>query len=1011
MAICVLSAISTRDGNNFVRPPPPALQFTRPRLRCKQISARELETPTMSSGPPSHCALLRRPTHCDGAPAATVRVGRVTPCAPHEGARHTDGAHGVTRPTHRRVRAACAQLALWLGLAATALAAPDLDEARKLFLTGHYRDAIKAAEAGVKAEELSEEWHLLLVQSRVAVGQYSAAFNTLTNVMTRWPMSASIRLRLIGRELSLFNQQPDRARDMLSEINQQASQRPWSFRDAPNISALARAALLMGADPKLVLEKLLDPAKKSDPDKRDPYLASGELALDKHDYALAAKAYAEGLKKFPEDADMLFGHAKSFSSGDRARMMAGLEKSLEANTNHIPSLLLLTDHLVDAEEYDEAEKLLKRALAVNPAHPEAHAYRAVLAHLRNDLAAEKKSRDAALKTWTNNPTVDHIIGAKLSQKYRFAEGAAAQRRALRFDRNFLPARSQLATDLLRLGEEDEGWALADEVYKDDGYDVTAYNLVTLKDAMAKFTTLTNAHFILRMGEKEAPVYGQRALALLERARSNLTAKYGCTLDKPTIVEIFPEQKDFAVRTFGMPGGAGFLGVCFGCVVTANSPASQAAHPTSWEAVLWHEFCHVVTLSLTKNKMPRWLSEGISVYEERQASPAWGQHMNPRYREMVLGKDLTPVGDLSAAFLAPKSDIHLQFAYYESSLVVEFLVQKFGLGAIKKILADLAKGDEINTVLARHTIPMEKLEKDFAAFAKDKAEKLAPGLDFERPQGIGEAPRAGGGRAQPLPVRVPTNAPPLPVTVPADSTKGQRPVRSPVTNAPAPVPSPFLAAAPPVDPFEWAARNPKNFYALTLNARRLIAEKKFAEAKAPLQKLIAEYPGHAGADNAYAMLAGVHRALGETNEERAVLSKLAALDADSVDAFQRLMELAAAAKDWKSVESNAQRHLGVNPLTPLPWRHSARANEEIGKPVHAIDAWERVLLLDPPDPAEIHFRLAKLMHQTGSPLARRHVLQALEEAPRFRDAHKLLLEISGTAQNNPPAPGIIPEKKP
>src|SRR3989475_8504653 len=141
------------------------------------------------------------------------------------------------------------------------------------------------------------------------------------------------------------------------------------------------------------------------------------------------------------------------------------------------------------------------------------------------------------------------------------------------------------------------------------------------------------------------------------------------LEHPTFVEIFPDQKDFAVRTFGMPGNPGFLGVCFGSVITANSPASQTANPANWEAVLWHEFCHVVTLQMTRNKMPRWLSEGISVYEEQQANPVWGQRMNPRYRELILEGGLTPVGELSAAFLTAKSDHHLQFAYYESSLVV------------------------------------------------------------------------------------------------------------------------------------------------------------------------------------------------------------------------------------------------------------------------------------------------------------------------------------------------------
>ena len=101
--------------------------------------------------------------------------------------------------------------------------------------------------------------------------------------------------------------------------------------------------------------------------------------------------------------------------------------------------------------------------------------------------------------------------------------------------------------------------------------------------------------------------------------------------------MFPQQQDFAIRTFGLPGGAGFLGVCFGTVITANSPASQGASPTCWEATLWHEFCHVVTLNKTNNKMPRWLSEGISVYEERQADKTWGQTMTPQVSRDDAGR--------------------------------------------------------------------------------------------------------------------------------------------------------------------------------------------------------------------------------------------------------------------------------------------------------------------------------------------------------------------------------------
>src|SRR5262249_11388957 len=160
---------------------------------------------------------------------------------------------------------------------------------------------------------------------------------------------------------------------------------------------------------------------------------------------------------------------------------------------------------------------------------------------------------------------------------------------------------------------------------------------------------------------------------------------------------------------------GYLGVCFGSVVTANSPAAHAGSAVNWQSVLWHEFCHVVTLQLTRNKMPRWLSEGISVYEERQANSSWGQRMNPRYREMVLGDELTPLSKLSGAFISPRSDLHLQFAYYESSLVVEFLVQRFGIEKLKAILRDLGEGTEINQAIAKQTLPMETLETEFEAF--------------------------------------------------------------------------------------------------------------------------------------------------------------------------------------------------------------------------------------------------------------------------------------------------------
>jgi tetratricopeptide (TPR) repeat protein len=277
--------------------------------------------------------------------------------------------------------------------------------------------------------------------------------------------------------------------------------------------------------------------------------------------------------------------------------------------------------------------------------------------------------------------------------------------------------------------------------------------------------------------------------------------------------------------------------------------------------------------------------------------------------------------------------------------VEFLAGKFGLGAIKSILRDLGEGVEINPAIAKHTAPINEVEKDFAKFARERAEKLAPSLDFAKP----------------------------------DRNTDDDSLTS------------------------------DNFYVLTRYARKLLRDRKWSEAKAPLQKLLDAYPGYTGTENAYRLLAEAHRHLNETNEERVVLHRLASLASDELDCYGRLMELEGAAKNWRAVITNAHRYLAVNPLMATPYRQLAQASEAVGERENAIQACRTLLRLDPPDPAGAHYQLARLLHQSKAPEARRHLLQALEEAPRFREAHRLLLEM--TAQTPPPNPAPAPPSPP
>jgi tetratricopeptide (TPR) repeat protein len=603
--------------------------------------------------------------------------------------------------------------------------------------------------------------------------------------------------------------------------------------------------------------------------------------------------------------------------------------------------LYRADAAIDREQYDAAEKIVSQVHSINPHQQESWALLAVIAHLRGDYEKEKSMRDAALKTWGNNPRVDHLIGMKLSQKYRFKEGAAYQRKALEFDPQYAPASFQLAQDWLRLGQEKVGWSLAKNIADEDKYNVVAHNLMTLYDRIKEFSILEAEGIRVRMESREARIYGDAVLELLSEAKTVLCEKYGIVPLAPIVVEIFPEQKDFAIRTFGLPGGAGFLGVCFGRVITANSPASQGERPSNWQSVLWHEFCHVVTLEKTKNRMPRWLSEGISVYEERQRDPSWGESMTPLYREMLLGDDLTPVSDLSAAFLNPASPIHLQFAYYESSLVIEFLVDRYGIDALKQILDDLGDGLTINDALVRSVGSLQKLDSQFEEFAHKHAESFGTAADWSRE----EMPE------KPTPQELAT----------------------------------------------WVQQHPNNYWGLRALSSAYVAAKQYDLAKPPLEKLrsLDTLTGEQG--DPLEMLARVYRELGQADAERETLQRIVSLSSDALPALRRLIELAREEENWDLVAEYAAKVNSVNPLLAEGHLALAEAAEKSERPIETLRSLGALVQMDPVDPAALDYRMAIALTEIEQyDLAKHHVLRALDEAPRYRDAHRLLLKLSQQA---------------
>ena len=816
------------------------------------------------------------------------------------------------------------------------LEAASLDRARDLLRQGEYDDCIRECQVLLRDDSGSgEDAYLLLLRAQSTLGQYDEAWQSLQDGLddTR---RQSVRLLEAGREVARFAGFSRLVPEYVETVNRLAGDRSWAYRDPENLVALGRIALALGEEPRLVLEFFFDPGRQADPPVREAIMAAGVLALEKQDYKVASEVFREGVDKLGEDADFFYGLALAFAGSDAEEMAAMIERALTVNPKHIPSLLLQASKAIDAEQFELAKEIVDRALDINRWQPEAWVLRAVMAHLDGDFAGERQAREQGLKHWTTNPAVDHLIGYHLSRKYRFQEGAEYQRAALKFEPDHARAQLQLAQDLLRLGEEEEGWQWVERSHEQDGYNQTAFNLLTLKRTLDEYAVLEDEDFILRLPADEAPIFGDQVLALLNEAKDVLSEKYGIELERRIVLELFGHQQDFAVRTFGMPHNPGFLGVCFGNVITANSPSTQAGSPSNWRAVVWHEFCHVITLTMTRNRMPRWLSEGISVHEEIEWNASWGQAMTPAYRRRILDDGLMPLSQMSAAFMNAESNEDMQFAYYQSMLAVRYLVETWGMEALKGLLRDLGEGRSTAEALAVNMGALAELDAGFIEWSQDQARELGAGLDWNEP---------------------------------AESLDG--------------------AGAE-----EALSFAPNNYYLLLGYAEELMEERRWEEALAPLEQILASYPLQPGNREAPRMLVRCLRELERTDEELRWLKDIAQNDHEALDVYLRLIATGIETEDWELAQANLERFFAIDPLRPQVFRYQAKVSEALGNQDRAVDAWGKLLLLDPPDPARVHYQLARLLFETGRDGARHHVLRALEEAPRFRDAYRLLRLIKG-----------------
>jgi hypothetical protein len=104
----------------------------------------------------------------------------------------------------------------------------------------------------------------------------------------------------------------------------------------------------------------------------------------------------------------------------------------------------------------------------------------------------------------------------------------------------------------------------------------------------------------------------------------------------------------------------------------------------------HEMTHLVIHQATDNPfsgLPRWLDEGIAVYNENQDE--LDDDFRPLFEQAVEADQLMTLRTLSSPF--PADPLQANLAYGQSGAVVKFMVDTYGSETMAELLAIFAEG--------------------------------------------------------------------------------------------------------------------------------------------------------------------------------------------------------------------------------------------------------------------------------------------------------------------------------
>jgi len=504
---------------------------------------------------------------------------------------------------------------------------------------------------------------------------------------------------------------------------------------------------------------------------------------------------------------------------------------------------------------------------------------------------------------------------------RYREAIDLYQKAVDVEPGLASAHEALGINLLRDNQFPRARRHLETAYEVDPFSPSSVNTLRLMDSFVNFDVINDPALpqrgvlpiILRLHKDESPAITPYAIKLTRDSIREFTERYGFELREPVVVEMYPDHEDFAVRTAGMPG-LGILGATFGYVVAMDSPSSRPASQFQWGTTLWHELAHVFTLEATGHLVPRWFSEGVSVFEEWRSGPNPGVRIPMTVYNAMKEDKFLAVAELDEGFVRPTYEEQVIVSYMQAGLICHYIDQQFGAAKLRELLYAFGDGqmtvDAISMVFA---MSPDDFDDDFNRY-------------LQREHG----------------------------TI--------------------------------LDNFE-------DWHRTHQSLAKLAMDKDWAAIPELAAHLIDLLPGYVEPDSPYVVLARAHEALGEREAAIAALEAFWKNGGYDPAVLKRL-------SGWHEEAGQAAEAIDVlqtvNMIDPLDLEMHGTLGDLLmaeNRPAEALLEYSVALSLDPHDKATAYYRLARAHHGLGDRAAsQRQLLMALDVAPNFRPAQRLLLDL-------------------